>query len=46
MESADRYTQKVSAELARKMLTSDAMTIPNRPMIRNEPNAERSRCVV
>jgi len=34
------------AELARNMLTKPAITMPNSPMIRNEPNGERSRCVV
>jgi hypothetical protein len=30
----------------RKMFTSEAMMMPIRPMIRNEPNFERSRLVV
>src|SRR5438045_1117474 len=30
----------------RKMLTRLAMMMPNRPMIMNEPIADRSRCVV
>lgn len=35
-----------SAEEARKMFTSEAMMMPIRPMIRNEPMPDRLRFVV